>query len=84
MRNTAPTFVPGHLYAILDLKLSRIRETPGITDKMVKTDPAHAAGWFLDYENAVKEVLNMGHQTPELAAMAFHPSTPSPRSSPLL
>ena len=75
MRNTAPPLMPGRPCAILNLKLSRIRETPGLTDKVVGADPALASGWFLDYENAVKEVLNMGQQTPELAAMAF--GTPS-------
>jgi hypothetical protein len=28
--------------------LSRIGRTPGLTDKLTKTDPAHAATWFFD------------------------------------
>ena len=42
---------------------------------MVETDNAFAATWFLDYENAVKEVLNLGDQGPELEAVAFNTHT---------
>jgi hypothetical protein len=32
----------------LHYSLSRIGRTPGLTDRLVKTDPAYAAIWFLD------------------------------------
>ena len=38
---------------------------------MVETDPAFAANWFLDYKNAVKEVLDLSDQGPELEATAL-------------
>jgi hypothetical protein len=59
------------LYTSLKHRLSRIRETPGLTDKLVETDPAHAATWFLDYKNAVKEVLDLSDQGPELESTAL-------------
>ena len=59
------------MYANLNYKLSRIERTTGLTDRLVKTDPTYAATWFLDYGNAVKEVLNLGNQGPELEALAF-------------
>ena len=61
----------GNSHTSLNYRLTRIRETPGLTDKTVETDPAYAATWFLDYENAVKEVLNLGDRGPELEAVAF-------------
>jgi hypothetical protein len=70
-KNIVPTHLLGKLYESLNHRLSRIRETPGLTDKLVKTDPAYAAIWFLDYENLVKEVLTLGDREPELEAMAF-------------
>jgi hypothetical protein len=61
----------GNSYTNLNYRLSRIGQTPGLTDRLVETDPSYAATWFLDYGNAVKEVLNLGDQGPELEALAF-------------
>jgi hypothetical protein len=61
----------GNPHTSLNYRISRIRETPGLTDKLLGTDPAYAATWFLDYEKAVKEVLNLGDRGPELEAVAF-------------
>ena len=61
----------GDPYTSLNYRLARIREIPGLTDKLVQTDPAYAANWFLDYENSVKEVLHLGDRGAELEAVAF-------------
>jgi hypothetical protein len=37
----------------------------------VETDPAYAAAWFLDYGNAVEEVLSLGDRGTKLEALAF-------------
>jgi hypothetical protein len=55
----------------LHYTLSRIGRTPGLTDKLMETDPGYAATWFFDYGNAVKEVLNLGNQGPKPEALAF-------------
>ena len=47
-------------YTNIHCRRSRTGQTPGLTDRLVKTDPAHAATWFLDYGNAVKEMLHLG------------------------
>ena len=44
-------------------RLSRTGQTPGLTDRLVKTDPAHATTWFLDYGNAVNKVLDDREQS---------------------
>jgi hypothetical protein len=61
----------GNSHTNLHYSLSRIGRTPGLTDRLVETDPAYAANWFLDYGNAVKEVLNLGDQGPKPGALAF-------------
>ena len=35
----------GDPYTSLNYRLTRIRETRGLTDKVVQSDPAHAANW---------------------------------------
>ena len=40
-----------------------------LTDRLVETDPAYVATWFLNYGHMVEEVLNLGDQGPELEAI---------------
>jgi hypothetical protein len=57
-------------YTNLYCRSPRTGQTPGLPDRLVKTDPAHAATWFLDYGNAVEEMPHLGGQGPEPEAMA--------------
>jgi hypothetical protein len=45
-------------------------QTPGLTDRLVTTDPAHAATWFPDFDNAVSETPHLGGQRPRPEAVA--------------
>jgi hypothetical protein len=61
----------GSPHSSINYMLSRIIETPGLTDKIIETDPTHAANWYLDYGNTLKTVLSLGELGPELGAVAY-------------
>jgi hypothetical protein len=65
----------GNTCANLNHKLSRIERTTGLTDRLVETNPLCAATWFLDYGNAVEEIVNLGDQGPGLEALALNAHT---------
>jgi hypothetical protein len=50
-----------------------IGHTPGLTDRLMQTDPARAATWFLDYGDTA-ELLHSGGRgpKPEAAAVSAH------------
>ena len=62
----------GDPYTSLTYRLTKIQKTPALTDKVVRLNPTQAADWYLAYENAVKEILHLGTQGPQMEAVAYN------------
>ena len=59
----------------LSFRLNKIKEVPGLTDKILETDPAQAPDWLFDFENACKKIYSVGDHGAEMEAVVFSKPT---------